>query len=241
MDWRRLLLLEAASEATVPVHPARRSPLRPGVVLRTGTALEVAELSWIAEGVSRELALSIPAVAACRNLICGVVVQLRLFRYRAGERLDPDYLTTKPDPSTTLPATLAGTVDDLLFYGTAYWRVLDRNSEGYPVRARWTPFSDVTPETRSTGGSYAELVGYRIAGVDGVLESADVLRFDSSQPGILDTGARTLAAAVELEAAARRLAAVELPSGVLQNEGQELSRDELREQAEDFAAMRREL
>ena len=194
-----------------------------GPVVRAGTPLEVAEIAWIAEGVGRELALSIPSVAACRNLIVGTVVQLGLFRYRGGERLDPGYLLSRPDPSTSWPATIGGTVDDLVFNGRAYWHVLDRDSESYPTRARWTPVADVTPKTRSTGGAYNELIGYTVAGVDGDVPIADLIRFDSPLPGVLDIGGRTLASAIELEAAARRLAGVELPAGVLTNEGQELS------------------
>lgn len=236
MDWRRALGIEAAEGPVIP--GARTGPRRS--IIRSGTALEVAELAWIGEGVSRETALSIPAVSACRDLIVGTVVQLRLYRYRGDERLDPDYLVTRPDPSTTLAATLGGTVDDLAFYGRAYWRVLDRDSEGYPRRARWTPVADVTPEASSTGGSYQVLRGYRIAGLDGVVEVADVIRFDSPIPGVLDCGGRTLAAAIELEEAARRLAAVELPAGVLTNEGEAVSPEELEEYVVDFARRRRE-
>lgn len=209
-------------------------------VVRSGTALELAELAWIAEGVSRETALSIPSVCACRNLIVGTVVQLGLYRYRGGERLDPGYLLAKPDPSTTAVATIGGTVDDLIFSGRAYWLVLERDSEGVPTRARWTPVSDVTAETRSGGGTYSVLVGYRIAGLDGVVAPDDVIRFDSCLPGVLDVGGRTLAAALELEEAARRFSGVELPAGVLTNEGQELSADELTQAVQAFSAMRRE-
>lgn len=227
--------------ADVPVAPVARRPAAVGrSVIRSGTALEVSELAWIGEGISRETALSIPAVAACRNLVVGTVVQLALYRYKGGERLDPDYLISKPDPSTTLAATLGGTVDDLAFHGRAYWRVLERDSEGFPRRARWTPVRDVTPEQESSGGSYAALIGYRIAGVDAVLDPSDVIRFDSPIPGILDVAGRTLAAALELEDAARRLAAVELPAGVLKNEGTELSEEEAREIVADFQASRRE-
>jgi len=208
-------------------------------VVRSGTVLETAELAWISEGVSREQALSIASVAACRNLVVGTVIQLGLYRYRGGERLDADYLTTKPDPSTTLPASLGGTVDDLLFRGRAYWRVLDRDSEGFPRRARWTPFADVTPETRSSGGAYEQLTGYRIAGISGVVAVEDVIRFDSPIPGVLDVGGRVLAAALELELAARRFSGVELPTGVLTNVGQELSMDELDAAAQRFEEQRR--
>ncbi len=202
--------------------------------------MEVAELAWIGAGVSRETALSIPSVAACRNLIVGTVLQLDLYRFRGGERLDADYLVSKPDPSTTLSATLGGSVDDLIFKGRAYWRVLERDSEGFPRRARWTPVDDVTPLVESTGGSYAELQGYRIAGVDGTLPPEDVIRFDSGIPGVLDIAGRTLAAALELEEAARRLAAVELPAGTLTNEGTEVSPDEASEIVAEFQAARQE-
>ena len=208
-------------------------------VVRSGTSLEVAELAWVAEGVSRESAMSIPSVAACRDLIVGTVVQLGLFRFRADERLDPGYLLSKPDPSTTFPATMGGTIDDLLFHGRAYWRVLERDGEGFPSRARWTPLADVTPKTREHGGTYAVLTGYEIAGV-GELPVDDVIRFDSPIPGVLDFGGRTLTAALELEAAARRLAAVELPAGVLENQGAEISPEDARAVVADFQASRRE-
>ena len=234
---RRSPVIEATD--TRPVVRGSRRPT-PRSVVRSGTALEVAELAWIGEGVTRELALSIPSVLACRNLVIGTVVQLELYRYRGDERLEPDYLVSKPDPSTTMPATLGGTVDDLAFHGRAYWRVLDRDSEGYPRRARWTPVADVTPETRSSGGSYQELLGYRVAGLADVVPPDDLIRFDSPLPGVLEVGGRTLAAALELEDAARRLAAVELPAGVLKNEGQEVSEDEAEEVVERFEAQRRE-
>lgn len=239
--WRSWFLLEAASDGA-PVVPAtsRAAIPRNFPSVRSGTSLEIAEIAWLAEGVSRETALSIPSVLACRNLIVGTVVQLGLYRYRGGERLEPDYLLSKPDPSLTLPATLGGTVDDLVFHGRAYWRILERDSEGYPRRARWTPVADVTPEARSSGGSYSTLSGYRIAGVDGVVAPAEVIRFDSPIPGVLDLGGRTLAAALELEAAARRLAGVELPAGVLKNEGSELNPEEAAALVASFQASRRE-
>src|SRR3954471_24432332 len=111
---RVLPRLRAAASDEV-VQSGRRAPRIP--VMRSGTALEVAEHSWIAEGVTRETALSIPSVLACRNLLVGTVVQLGLYRYRGGERLDPGYLLTRPDPSTTMVATIGGTVDDLIFRG----------------------------------------------------------------------------------------------------------------------------
>jgi phage portal protein BeeE len=216
------------------------APARRRAAISTSSSLAVSELAWLAEGVSREAALSIPAVLACRNLVVGAAVQMGIYRYRGQDRLDPGWLLTRPDPSTSWPATLAGTVDDLLFNGRAYWSVLERDAEGYPTRCRWTPFSDVTPELDSTGGSWAELRGYRVAGLRDVLGVDALIRFDSSLPAMLTIGGRTFASAIELEEAARRLASVELPAGVLKNEGTELSPDEGKEIVADFQASRRD-
>jgi phage portal protein BeeE len=231
--------LRAAGDV-LPAAPRARAIAARIPVVRSGTALEVAEVAWLAEGVGRDAALSIPSVAACRNLIVGTVVQLELFRYRGAERLETDWLVSKPDPSTTLPATIGGTVDDLLFRGRAFWLILERDSEGYPRRARWTPVDDVTPQTKSSGGAYSLLTGYRIAGLDALVPVDDVIRFDSPIPGVLDTGARCLAAALELELAARRFAGVELPAGTLTNEsGVSLSDEEAEAYLASFAERRR--
>ena len=154
--------------------------------------------------------------------------------------MEPDWLLSKPDPSTTMGATIGGSVDDLLFYGRAYWRVLDRDAEGVARRARWTPCSDVTVEPRSTGGSYSELDGYRIAGVKEIVAPADLIRFDSPIPGVLDVGGRTLAGAIETYEAQRRYASAELPAGTLKNEGAEVSPEEADEIVAEFQAKRRE-
>jgi len=206
--------------------------------IKSGTALEVVEASLWATGVSREAALTLDPVSACRNLIVGTLVQLQPFRFRGEERLEPGWLLTQPDPSTTWVATLAGTVDDLLFFGRAYWRVLERDPDGWPRRARWTPFRDVTPNVRSTGGSYAELIDYTIAGVRDRVPVEDVIRFDGAAPAILETGAQVFAQALALEAAATRFAGTELPAGVITNEGTELGPEEAQEFLENFAANR---
>jgi HK97 family phage portal protein len=234
----RLLRRGDGLEAERParLQGARRPFTLPAI--RSGTSLELVEASFWATGVSREAALTLDPVSACRNLIVGTLVQLQPFRFRGDERLDGGWLLTQPDPSTTWVATLAGTVDDLLFFGRAYWRVLERDPDGYPRRARWTPFRDVTPNVRSTGGSYATLVDYTIAGVEGRVPVDDVIRFDGAIPSILETGAQVFAQGLALEAAATRFASTELPAGVITNEGSELGPDEAQTFLENFAANR---
>jgi HK97 family phage portal protein len=82
------------------------------------------------------------------------------------------------------------------------------------------------------------LRGYQIAGDRDPVDPRFVIRFDSPQPGVLITGATTIANALATEAAARRFADVELPAGVLQNEGTELGDDEARELVTSFQTAR---
>lgn len=207
--------------------------------------LQTASIAWPLAEASREAALAIPTATACRNLIVGAIVQMGIGRYRGNERIDPGSLLSQPDPDTTWSATIGGTADDLLFYGRSYWVVLafdgnssEQNPRGFPVRARWLPYGDVSPEVDSQAGAYQRLIGYRIAGIDGIVPPDLVIRFDSSLPGILAYGARAIATANAIEAAARRFADVEIPVGVLENEGTELSPDEAAELVADFEAAR---
>lgn len=190
---------------------------------------------WPELTLDREQALSIPTVKTCRDLIVGAAVQTRLYRHRQGVRLAPGALITQPDPDTTLAATLAGTIEDLIYDGRAYWLVLARDGQGserlpdgFPVRARWIPVGDVEAElVDGDGGSYSRLDGYKIAGIEGTVEPENVIRFTSPLGSVLYRGREAITQALELEAAATRLASVELPAGTLTNtSGENLSEDE---------------
>jgi hypothetical protein len=202
---------------------------------------------WPSLGIARSAALSIPTVLACRNLVVGALVQMGIYRYRELERIETGTLLTQPDPDTVWSYTLAGTAEDLLFDGRAYWLVLardgiatDRNPEGLPVRARWIPCGDVEPVLeRNSAGSYSRLKGYTIAGVRELVKPGDVIRFDSSIPGVLQRGAYAIAAALELEDAAARMSAIDIPAGTLTNEGAELNDDEADALVDRFELARR--
>lgn len=183
-------------------------------------------------GVSRDLAMSVPSVAACRNLIAGAVSQLVVSRSRGTSRVDPGLLLTQPDPSATWATTIAQTVDDLIFHGSAAWLVLRRepatdsgiNPGGLPVRARRIPRERIAVTESKSWTDTFRRAEYRVDGTK--VDPADVIWFDAGHDGVLTYGARAIAQAYEIEAAARRLAAVELPAGILQNTGHELGPDE---------------
>jgi hypothetical protein len=235
--------LEAATPGAPPVaHQV--AALR---AVRTGTNLLEVDVPgwWAALPVSRELAMSLPTIAAGRNLICGTVAQLDVRRFRGADQLEPGSLLTQPDPDSVWPVTIAETVDDLIFYGRAAWLVLaydgqatDRNPSGLPVRARRVPPTQWSARLSSDLAAYTRLEGYTVGASE--LEPDALITFDAGHEGLLTYGAGTLSAGYALELAARRHADVELPAGVLENTGHELSAAEAAVHVAAFQAARRE-
>lgn len=210
----------------------------------SGLAELVIDPALIAFGYGRDGAMALPTVASCRNLVCGTVGQLDVQRTRSGAILDPGTLLTRPDPDTPWADTIEWTVDDLAFYGRAYWLVLaydgvatERNPRGLPVRARRIPPTSVLPIVKEDVAAYTRIEGYRIGGQ--VVEPGGVIAFSAGHEGILRYGARTLAAAAALEDAARRFSSVDLPAGTLTNTGHELSKPEADSLVAGFEAARR--
>lgn len=202
------------------------------VVPSTPSSLMISELAALrGVGVPYALAMSIPSVVACRNLIAGTIAQLTVTRSRGGSEIEPGLLLTQPDPSSTWAATIQRTVDDLLFHGRAAWLVLARdgisttfNPGGLPVRARQIPVTAVTQITSDTVSDYDVVKGYEIMGQK--VDKRDIIWFDAGHEGVLVHGARAIQQAYDIEAAARRMATVDIPAGVLQNQGHELGPDE---------------
>jgi HK97 family phage portal protein len=242
-----------AAESSVAVVPHRAplalSPRIPRfAATRPAASPNLAEVtSWPYFGTPRAAALSIPTVSTCRDLIVGAVVQMELHRYRDLDRIEKGKLLTQPDPDTTWAATIAGVVEDLIYDGRAYLLVLardgistERNPDGLPVRARWIPTTAITPEVSRSTGAYSRLDGYRVQGISGIVEPQNVIRFDSPLPGRLAHGADAIANALELEAKAARLSSVDLPAGVITNEGAEIGETDADELIARFEAARAE-
>jgi hypothetical protein len=244
---RRTVDAEAVEVVRTPAQVAARTPafaLNRGPLGSSGPA--AGAVAWQVLAGHRRAALTIPTVSSCRDLIVGAVVQMTLGRTRAGERIPAGTLLEQPDPDTTRAATLAGTVEDLIYDVRAYWLVLardgiatERNPQGLPVRGRWIPVRDVDPQVSRDAGSYSRLEGYRIAGVRPLVAAENVIRFDSPLRGVLEKGADAIANALELEAAALRMSGVELPAGTLTNTGAELTRAEAEALIEWFEEARR--
>jgi phage portal protein BeeE len=192
-------------------------------------------------GATRSEAMSIAALARARNLICGTIGALPLLAYRDDESTGTNEEIPRlpwmrqPEIDTPRETTLAYTVDSMLFYGRAYWRVTDVYQEdGRPARFEWINPELVTFDTSlETGRIVRYYVNLNPTPLSGI---GSLVVFSSVDEGILVRGGRTIRAAVELEAATVNYARNPAPSITLKNTGMDLPA----EQVENLLARWRE-
>jgi HK97 family phage prohead protease len=161
--------------------------------------------------VTREFALAVPAVLKARNVVCGTIASLPIRVLDQDNRPIRSPLLEQIDPDVANSVTIAVTVEDVLFEGIAWWRVLARDAAGYPVSARRCDPAVVSVQA-PPGTVLAELPSGYIPGsthlwVGGELVPArDLIRFDSPNPPILQAAARPIRRAAALEQAAENYA-----------------------------------
>ena len=183
--------------------------------------------NYILPRVNRNEAMSVPSVARCRNLIASVVADLPLNLYRksTGEELGNPIWVDQPSINQPRSVTMAWTVDSLMMYGVAYWEVTEVYEGGRPSRFEWVPNVKVTFDT--------DLYTTRVETyyVDGVARPqwgvGSLVTFQFMDEGILERGAETIRAAIDLRKAAVIAASTPMPSGVLRNNGADLDPKEV--------------
>lgn len=197
---------------------------------------------------SRVDALSISAVLRGRNLLAGLAT-LPLQQFDSTNRPAPSPLLQQIDPDVANVVTVAQTLEDLLFEGISWWRVTERDRAGYPTAARHLDFTAVSinPPTRS--GTPAPLPsGWDPRGgtvwIDGhPVDGADVIRFDSPNPGLLHVAGRPLRRALLLDRAAAMYANDPQPRAFFtpdDNEVDPVDDDEVRGILNDWESARKE-
>ena len=178
--------------------------------------------------IDRYLALQVPAVVRCRNLIAGVIssIDLELYNKTTGKELESPVWLDQPDIRQPRSVTIAYTIDSLLFYGVAYWRVTSLYADdGRPSGFEWIANTRVTMTTNKDG---TEVQSYSIQGeVCPMSGIGSLVTFQSLLPAVLDTGARTITAALDLEKAASVAAATPMPTGFIKNSGADLPEQQI--------------
>lgn len=179
--------------------------------------------------VSRDSAMSVPAIARCHSLITGTIgsMPLKLEAKATGEELPSPSWLEQPSISQPRAVTIALTVSDLFFHGVAYWRVtevyLDDNR---PARFEWVANSRVGVVLNDLG-TFVEQYTVDLAPVPMTGVGSLVTFQTLGDEGILRRGAQTIQAAIDTELAAAVAAASPMPTGILKNNGMDLPESEV--------------
>ena len=173
-------------------------------------------------------ALQVPTVAKCFQLLTGTIggIPMNLYNKTTGEELGSPIWLQQPDIRQPRSVTIAYTVQSLAAYGQAFWQVKSQYSDdGRPARFEWVSNTRVTTKlnARSTEVDYYMLNGEALPN-SGV---GSLVTFQALNPGVLQTGARTIQAALDLERAAAISAATPMPTSIIKNNGADLPESQI--------------
>jgi hypothetical protein len=186
----------------------------------------------------RALALRVPAVRRAANLIAGTISTFPLERWRDDVKLPAGQLLTTPEDYRPYSRTMFAIVRDLLFYPYAWAQVTERDYYGFPKRIRWLDPEYVSFE-REFGTAEVESVYafYK----DRQVPVRDLVCFEGPDEGLLVYGMEAILTALTAEAAAKRYASPEIPTGYLKQEGNYvLEKKEIRELLTEWQKSRSE-
>ena len=201
----------------------------------------VGGLFYGAQTATREQAMSVPALARARNIICSTTGSLPLETYNhfTKEHLDPNRVIMQPDPRVAGSAIYAWIAEDLLFHGVAYGQVLDSYAASDNSRVRaWTR---VAPDRVSynLNANQTEITSYMVDGMHVPASGLNsLIVFSGLDEGVLNRAGRTIRAAQELEKAAELYAKEPVPTMVLKSNGTNLTPERITKLLESWKVAR---
>ena len=174
-------------------------------------------------GIDRNFALQVASVSRCRNLLAGVIssIDLALYKKSTGEKLGSPVWLEQPDQRQPRSVTIAATVDSLIFYSVAYWRVTSLYADdGRPSGFEWVANNRVTFTTNQYGTEVKDyFVDGQLVPMGGI---GSLVTFQSLIPGVLQTAGTTIKAAWDIQRAASISAATPMATTILKNNGADL-------------------
>lgn len=176
-------------------------------------------------GVDLGVALQVPAFVKCLKTYTNTISAFPLKEYVGKDQIIARGLLVQPSMQTTYSALMSRTVQDLLLYGEAYWKVESRAWDGFPTEIVWMPYTQVSfvpgPTTEAVMDPIPAFGTVYWNGVP--VPPRDVIRFDGDGTGgWLTTMASACNTAAALEAAALRYAEYPVPNVILKNSGADL-------------------
>lgn len=152
--------------------------------------------------ISRQDALTVPAVLRARNLICATAGGLPVRLHGPDRVVRPSRLLDQPELGVPRSVTMTRLYEDLLLDGIGWWRVKLLGWDNFPAVVERVDPSLVSVDAAGR---------VRISGRE--VSDSEVIRFDSPNPGLLDAAARAIRTCLQLDAAAARYANEPIPPG----------------------------
>lgn len=199
------------------------------------------------EGEARNRAMQVPAISRARDLHANVIsaMPLRMYRERwndTAQEMEEEYLAPRswlrrPDPAISYETLMSWTLDDLFFFGRAFWYVTSRTTDGYPATFTRLPSGSITTPDQVGPVWYAPSNELYFNGE--ALDPANVVQFIGSVQGVIYSSEQAILTALRIEDARMRNAANAIPTGILrQTGGEPLSAQELADLSAAFNAAR---
>lgn len=217
---RDALALPALATHTVPFESPWASP---------NHLLPVNVPDMADRGVTRSLAMSVPALSRGRLLIVGSIARCPLMATRGGDLLpeQPRWLSRTDGPVSPFHRML-WTIDDLLFYGWSLW-ALDRAADGTVIAADRVPYH-AWAFTADGGVTYD---GHEV-------DPDSVCLIPGVHEGIITYGATAIRHAADVNAAAARAAKTPVAHTELhQTAGEPLTQEQADQLVRGWIAARR--
>jgi len=177
--------------------------------------------------LARQDAMSVPAIKRCRDLIAGTIstIPLEYYKKSTGEHIAAPRWVEQPSLNQPRFVTILWTVDSLLMYGTAYWRIEETYQEdGRMARAEWIANTRVTFDTNFPSTIVTQ---YYVDGIPVPMSGVGSLITFQKDEGILHTSARAIQSAIDIHRAASIAAQTPMPSGYIRNNGADLDPKEV--------------
>ena len=179
-------------------------------------------------GIDRNFALQVSSVARCRNLVAGVIssIDLSLYKKSTGEKLGSPVWLEQPDQRQPRSVTISATVDSLMFYAVAYWRVTSLYADdGRPSGFEWVANNRVTYTTNQYGTEVKDyFVDGQLVPMSGI---GSLVTFQSLLPGVLQSASTTIKAAWDVQKAAAVSAGTPMATTILKNNGADLPESQI--------------
>tara|TARA_R110000822_G_scaffold88573_2_gene205141 strand:+ start:937 stop:2061 length:1125 start_codon:yes stop_codon:yes gene_type:complete len=232
------------SAISVPAKVTAATGFAPGYSLSNVGVNMIGQYYTYREGEARNQAVSVPTINRANSLFKSVIGSMPLRMYNevwdpneeamTKVYLEPRSWLRRPDPTVSYQFLMSWTLDDLFFFGRAFWYITSRTADGYPATFTRLPAGSITTTDQSGPVWFAPSTQVYFQG--GEIDPANLVQFLSPEQGLVYSAPGAIETALKLEAARNRNASSSIPAGILrQTENSEpLSASELSDLAAQF-------